>query len=555
MGHGADHAGGGAAGELGVGVEGDDESDGVEDFGGAALGGEAVVVAEDELVEVEELTALALPSHPGALAGVEGAMAMKEEEGAAALAGVLAVEVVGEGEGEGDEGVAVFGLGAGLRVGKVGEEAEVEVRVLVGEIAGLEIFKHLANAVLVEEEGGDDDEGGVLGGDAVGEVELGQGLRLEDGGDDVVDEVGGALGGGEEREEEGADDEGEGLVRDERSDEGDDEEKREDEDAEDVEVLVALVDEGAETLDGWRVVADLVRELGEAAFEEVVADVRQAAVEAGVGVGCGGGVLGEAEGGLGDFELAGVGVAGELGDAETIAVAGLFLHAGEDAGGVGGEGGLEGHEGLEDVGPLELAEAAEAVEGGGEGRVFDGGEVGLGEDLVGAVQEELELGEFEGGGEEEDLAEAEGVVGLAGADVDGERVRGPDALGGGEVALGEVHDARDGFAAGDGDVGEIAELGRGVLHALEDALEGTGAFEELELRRELARIGDGLAGLETCRQTELELFEALGQAAGGRGDVRLLPRGGEGASVTLELVIGDGRALRKPVCAFDDRAQ
>ena len=112
VGHGADHAGGGAAGELRVGVEGDDEADGVEDFGGAALSGEAVVVAEDELVEVEELAALALPAHPRALAGVEGAVAMEEEKGTAALAGVLAVEVVGEGEGEGDEGVAVFGLGA-----------------------------------------------------------------------------------------------------------------------------------------------------------------------------------------------------------------------------------------------------------------------------------------------------------------------------------------------------------------------------------------------------------------------------------------------------------
>ena len=165
----------------------------------------------------------------------------------------------------------------------------MEVRVLVGEVAGFEVFEHLADAVLVEEQRGDDDEGGVLGGDAVGEIELGERLWLEDGGDDVVDEVGGALGGGEEREEEGADDEGEGLVRNERRDEGDDEKERKDEDAEDVEVFVALVDKGAQAVGGGRVVADLVGEIGEAALEEVVADVGEATGEAGVGVGLGGG--------------------------------------------------------------------------------------------------------------------------------------------------------------------------------------------------------------------------------------------------------------------------
>ena len=53
-----------------------------------------VVLMEQEFVEVEQLTALSLPSHPDALAGVEDAMAMQEEEGSAVLAAVFCVQLV-----------------------------------------------------------------------------------------------------------------------------------------------------------------------------------------------------------------------------------------------------------------------------------------------------------------------------------------------------------------------------------------------------------------------------------------------------------------------------
>ena len=91
--HGADHAGGGAARKLGVGVERDDVADMLQGVEWAGLQGEAVVLVQQEFVEVEELAALALPSHPDALAGVEDAMAMQEEEGSSLCAGILGVQM------------------------------------------------------------------------------------------------------------------------------------------------------------------------------------------------------------------------------------------------------------------------------------------------------------------------------------------------------------------------------------------------------------------------------------------------------------------------------
>jgi hypothetical protein len=65
-------------------------------------------VFEEKFVEVEEFAALTLPAHPDTLASVEDAMAMEEEEGSAALAGVFVVEVDDALGGEEGQRVGVF---------------------------------------------------------------------------------------------------------------------------------------------------------------------------------------------------------------------------------------------------------------------------------------------------------------------------------------------------------------------------------------------------------------------------------------------------------------
>ena len=83
MSDGADHARGRAAGKLRVGVEREDVTDLRKDVEPAGLDGEGVVLADQELVEIEELAAFALPAHPHALAHVEDAMAVEKEKASA----------------------------------------------------------------------------------------------------------------------------------------------------------------------------------------------------------------------------------------------------------------------------------------------------------------------------------------------------------------------------------------------------------------------------------------------------------------------------------------
>jgi hypothetical protein len=81
MGHRADELPGGFARQLGVGVERDDILDGRQDgrlphdLGKAAAG-----TAAQEGVELHELSALALVTHPQAFSGVPAARAMKQEK-------------------------------------------------------------------------------------------------------------------------------------------------------------------------------------------------------------------------------------------------------------------------------------------------------------------------------------------------------------------------------------------------------------------------------------------------------------------------------------------
>ncbi|MEI9981161.1 MAG: hypothetical protein WDN23_19565 [Edaphobacter sp.] len=315
VGHSADHACGGAAGELGVGVKRDDVTDVVEELERTGFEGKAVVLIEEKFIEVEELAALALPAHPDTLARIEAAMAMEEKEGAAVLAGIFCVEIDDTLCGEQSKGVGVFVERTDLDIREIGEEAEVDVGVLIVEVAGFELVEELVDLLFSQQKRGNDDEGGGFGWDPFGEVDLGERVGLHQGGDGVVDEVDGALRRRDESEKKRSHDRPEGVVRNQRRNDGDDEQTGEGEDAEDVEVFFPSAEEAAQALDGWAMVVDALAEGGEAFGEEVVADVGAAVGEARIGVPGFCGLAGEVEGNLRCFDFAGVGVPGQLGDA------------------------------------------------------------------------------------------------------------------------------------------------------------------------------------------------------------------------------------------------
>jgi hypothetical protein len=252
--------------------------------------------------------------------------------------------------------------------------------------------------------------------------------------------------------------------------------------------------------------------------------------EARVGVGSLGGLASEVERNLRGFDFAGVGVAGQLGDAEVVEMASLVFHNGEDVGGVLTEDRVKGDEGLKHEAPFILIEAAHAVERGGKRRLLDGWKVAGAKGLFGAVEDVFELRELEGLRKNGDLFEEERVASLGLLGVDRERFGGPDALRGREITFGEVNDTRKFFVAIDKDMREGGEGSGGLFAMKERSLEHPRAFEEFELRREFSGSRGFAARGEYGFEALVEAGEAFGEAVG-RGTGDCLPVSAEGFGV------------------------
>ena len=126
---------------------------------------------------------------------------MEQVEGVLAAVGVAGVERLHAlDRGRHDGVVALAGLGG--RVGEVAQHREVQVRLPVGQELDLEVLQRLAHRVDAGEERGDDDGGAVLGRHAVlVQVELGQGARREERGDQLVHHVDRDVAGQEQTQE------------------------------------------------------------------------------------------------------------------------------------------------------------------------------------------------------------------------------------------------------------------------------------------------------------------------------------------------------------------
>src|SRR5262249_39231402 len=81
MSDGSNKFGGHAAGELRIGIESEDVANGTESGDIAHANGERSGIAANQAIQLEELSAFSLPSHPEALAVVVHAMAMEHEKG------------------------------------------------------------------------------------------------------------------------------------------------------------------------------------------------------------------------------------------------------------------------------------------------------------------------------------------------------------------------------------------------------------------------------------------------------------------------------------------
>ena len=184
-----------------VGVERDHVSDGGGHVGPPAPRREErrVVRAPQEVVQLVELPALALPSHPLAFRLIPDAPAMEQEEALAAVgrAAVAPVEARDPVDGGREEPI-ILRHGLGGRVGPVGQEREVDVTVRIGEVVDLEPTDMLLDLGLAGEEGGHHDERSQARRDAVAQLEARQRPRAELVGDGAIDERDREVGGRDE---------------------------------------------------------------------------------------------------------------------------------------------------------------------------------------------------------------------------------------------------------------------------------------------------------------------------------------------------------------------
>src|ERR1043166_10348238 len=96
MSYGADQAVRRVSGELRVGVEGDHVLHSSQYGKISHFDGEIIVLSAQEIIEVEQLPALPLPTHPCTLTRVVNTMAMEEEKGAPAFLAVPLVQILNQ---------------------------------------------------------------------------------------------------------------------------------------------------------------------------------------------------------------------------------------------------------------------------------------------------------------------------------------------------------------------------------------------------------------------------------------------------------------------------
>ena len=167
----ADQGLGGVARQLRVGVE----RDAVPHVGqnrqvASGVSKSGVAGAAKQAVELLDLPALALPSHPHPFLLVPLAIAMEQVEAAAAVAGVAMVQGV-DARSRGGQNVGVVRPVLGEGVGEVAEQREVNARIEVAERLNLEVREQLVDRAHAAEQGRHDHHRAAILGHAAVEFE------------------------------------------------------------------------------------------------------------------------------------------------------------------------------------------------------------------------------------------------------------------------------------------------------------------------------------------------------------------------------------------------
>src|SRR5665213_525600 len=297
------------------------------------------------------------------------------------------------------------------RVGEIGHQGEVQVGIAVGEISDFEVPDQLMHLLLAEEQRWNGDDGCAGGRNALAEVEFGQGVGVEEGGDSVVDQLDCNLHGRKQQNDDGKCKRYEvQSLRKNRKEHNGKQEESEEIYGGDVEVLAAVKHKLTEPPGYGRMKANTEGELREAFVDEVVADVDESALHTRVVRWVLTGLTGKIEGRLRHLSLGAIGAACDRRDTFAVELAAVEVHALVCIGGILEEQSIESDERLNEKDPVDISDIAEAPEANGEHG--EGNRLRSTAQITGFVEQRLEQGKFQKGRDIPQLIKGERFVHL-----------------------------------------------------------------------------------------------------------------------------------------------
>ena len=203
--HGADELVRGVARQLGIRIEGDHVFHAGERACRSDHQGEGVTVAvavslAQQNVQVPQFAALALVAHPYPVAWIPAPRTMKQEEEIVSTTRVLRVKAFDSLPGQLQQ-CRVLGQFLLLGVTKVGQQAEVQIRVAIGQESHLKCLDQTLDVAQAGEHGRDDHQGARFRRDARRIVHARQRTRRSQKGDEPIHQRDGKLTGGQQGED------------------------------------------------------------------------------------------------------------------------------------------------------------------------------------------------------------------------------------------------------------------------------------------------------------------------------------------------------------------
>ena len=93
-----------------------------------------------------------------------------------------------------------------IGIGQIGQQREMQMEIAVGQVADFQIQRQAVNLGLREQQGRNRHQRNAIGGNAFGEIQLGQRARRQQEGNQVIHEIHGRLGRRQQQQQQGRED-------------------------------------------------------------------------------------------------------------------------------------------------------------------------------------------------------------------------------------------------------------------------------------------------------------------------------------------------------------